>query len=82
MRVNTTHRRVTEQVSDISLMNSIGSQPRREGVTSIVESKIHESCLLASVPPACLNGINVHTSSSIAEHEIFWSSILLDLLLQ
>lgn len=68
---------MTEQVSDTPLVNSIGSQTRSEGVTSVVKPKIHESRFFASVPPAGLDGIDVHIRLRIAEHEFFRSSILL-----
>src|SRR5688572_30084201 len=48
-------------------------------MTRVVKPEIHETRLLACVPPARLNGIDVHTRSSIAEHEFLWSSILLEL---
>src|SRR5437868_13000837 len=47
-------------------------------MASIVESEIHEPRIFASIPPACLDGINVHTRAGIAEHELLWSSILLE----
>src|SRR4030095_9088820 len=47
-------------------------------MTRVVKPEIHDSGRLASVPPARLNRIDVHTSSSIAEHKIFWSSIPLE----
>src|SRR6266542_4696505 len=59
-------------------MNAIRSQTRSEGVTSVVKPEIHETRFFASVPPACLNGIDVHTCAGIAEHELLWSSILLE----
>lgn len=55
-------------------MNAISPETRSERVTTIVEPQIHEPCSFASVPPACHNGINVHTGSSIAEHETFGSA--------
>src|SRR6266498_96627 len=47
-------------------------------MTRIVKPKIHESRLLAGVPPARLNGIDVHTRAGIAEHKFLRSSILLE----
>src|SRR6185295_636568 len=80
MSVNTRHtnRRVTEQVSNVPLVNAIGSQTRGKGVTSIVEPKIHEARIFAGIPPACLNGIDVDTRAGIIEHEFLWPSILLE----
>src|SRR5262249_29163875 len=40
--------------------------------------KIHEARIVASTPPACLDGIEGHTRARIAEHEFLWSSILLE----
>src|SRR5689334_5903713 len=71
------HGRMTEQVSNVPFVNAIGSKTRGEGVTGIVESEIHEPRILASVPPACLNRIDVHTRAGIAEHKLLWSSVLL-----
>ncbi len=51
-------------------VNAIGSQTRGEGVAGIVESKIQESRVFASAPPACVDGINVHTRARISKHEI------------
>ena len=46
-------------------MNAIGPQTRSEGVTRIVKSEIHEPRIFAGIPPASLNGIDVHTRASI-----------------
>src|SRR6185295_437230 len=69
---------MTEQVSNIPLVNAIGSKTCSKGVTSIVESEIHEPCILASVPPACLDRIDVDTRAGIAEHKLLRSSTLLE----
>src|SRR5205814_7815715 len=47
--------RVTEQVSDIPFVNSIGPQTRCEGVTSVMEPEVHEARIFARIPPACLD---------------------------
>src|SRR5437868_5882131 len=47
-------------------------------MTSIVESEIHEPRIYASIPPACLDGIDVDTRTRIAEHKLLRSSILLE----
>jgi len=42
-----------------------------------MEPKVHEPCIFASIPPACLDGIDVDTRAGIAEHKLLRSSILL-----
>lgn len=69
---------MTEQVSNVPFVNAIGPETRCEGVTGVVESEIHEARIFTSVPPASLDGIDVHTRAGIAEHEFLWSSILLE----
>src|SRR6266496_6081329 len=59
-------------------MNAIGSQTRRKGVPSIVESEIHEPRAFASIPPAGLDRIDVDARARVAEHKLLWSSILLE----
>jgi len=49
-------------------------------MTSIVKPKIHESRIFASIPPACLNGIDVHTRAGITEHELFRSASCLSII--
>jgi hypothetical protein len=57
-------RRVTEQVSNVPFVNSIGSQTRGEGVARIVESEIREPRVFASMPPvSCAN--NLFSSSAV-----------------
>src|ERR1700752_239092 len=68
---------MTEQVSNVPLVNAIGSETRCERVTSIMKSEIHEARIFASIPPACLNRIDVDTRTGIAEHKLLRSSILL-----
>src|SRR5438105_5649296 len=47
-------------------------------MTSIVQSEIHEPCIFAGIPPACLDGIDVDTRTRIAEHKLLRSGILLE----
>jgi hypothetical protein len=42
------------------------------------KSEIHEARVFASIPPACLDGIDVHARAGVAEHEILWPGILLE----
>ena len=43
-----------------------------------MEPEIHEPRVFASIPPACLDGIDVDARAGIAEHEFLRSSILLE----
>ena len=51
-------------------MNATGPQMRGERVTSVVESEIHEPRIFTSIPPARLDGIDVHARAEIAKHKL------------